>query len=101
MIRSTLLALLITSPLAIVRPCLGEESSRITAKVTLGTVAGRTMSPYLTALSRDGRELAYRTAPDTISIYEPLSSKLLRTLTIADKEVGERLFYAPNPTANS
>ena len=92
MIRSVLLVAWITAGLSFTQLSFSEEPAKLNAKVTLGTVAGRTMSPYLTALSRDGQAVAYRTGPDTIGIFEPLSGKLLRTVTIGEKQTSDVAF---------
>jgi WD40 repeat protein len=73
-----------------------DETPKLTPKVTLGSTTNRTLGPYWTALSRDGKELAYRTGVNTIGIFDPESGKPLRSLVIDEKEVGERLFFAPD-----
>jgi WD40 repeat protein len=64
--------------------------------VRLGTVDSRTVGPYWVALSRDGKQLAYRTGPDTLGLFDPLTGKLARTLSVTEKEVGEQLFFTPD-----
>ena len=73
-----------------------QEPAKFVLKATLGRAVNRTMADHLTALARDGSQLAYRSGPDAIAIVEPLTGKLIRTITIQDKEVGERLFYSPD-----
>ncbi len=72
------------------------DDPKFSHKITLNPAVNRPISAYLTALSRDGKQLAYRNGPDTIGIYEPLTGKLLRTLTISEKEVGESLYFTPD-----
>lgn len=92
--RPALLGLAIAVGLA--APALSQEAPTMSVRATLGVTDGRTMSPYLTALSRDGTQLAYRIGPDTIGIFEPLTGKRIRTVAITEKEVGEQLHYSPD-----
>ena len=97
MLRGLLPSALVIASLVFVSSSLGQEGA-IAAKRVLGVADGRTLSPYLTALSRDGKQLAYRTSADTIDIFDPRTSKHLRTVTIQEKEIGELLFFSPDGT---
>lgn len=69
------------------------DDAKRTVTVNLGTSQGRTLGAYWVALSPDGTQLAYRTDVDSISIFAPATGKLLRTVKITEKEVGEQLHF--------
>ena len=63
-------------------------------QVKLGGQPVQTLGEGWVALSRDGKELVYRTGPDTLGLFDPLTGKPLREVRIEQKEIGEQLWYA-------
>lgn len=61
--------------------------------VKLGGKTIQTLGETWVAISSDGKELAYRTGPDTISVFEPLTGKRLRDVRISQEGLGENLHY--------
>lgn len=75
---------------AALSPALQAEEPKT---LKLGGIPQYTLTNYQVALSRDGKQLAYRTGVNTIGIFDPVTGKLNREVTIDQKEIGESLSF--------